>query len=71
MLGKRLKEAREAAGRSQADLAREVGVTPGAYSYFESGDRIPSLPVIKKIARSLGVSIDHLVGLNLSNSKKG
>ena len=63
MLVERLKKAREAARMSQADLAREVGVTPGAYSYFESGDRIPSLSVVKQIAKTLGVSIDYLVGL--------
>lgn len=66
MLEKRLKEAREAVGKTQTELARELGVTPAAYSYFESGDRTPSLAVVKRISIILGVSIDYLVGMDAS-----
>ena len=34
MFGERLKKAREAAGKSQAEIAREIGVSQPAYSYM-------------------------------------
>ena len=37
MLGERLKQAREAAGMSQAEVARELGLSQPAYSYIENG----------------------------------
>jgi len=37
-LAKRLKESRMAAGLSQTELAKRVGVTPGAISNLERGD---------------------------------
>jgi putative transcriptional regulator len=60
MLSERLKQSREAAGMSQADVARAIGVTQPAYCYFENGDKVPSLPVAKQIARTLKVSLDYL-----------
>ena len=62
MLAKRLKAAREKAGKSQDQVAKAVGVTQAAYSYFENGYKTPTLPVAKRIAAALGVSLDYLVG---------
>lgn len=64
MLGERLKPARIKAGLSQSEVAEKLGISQPAYSYIESGDKIPSLAVTKKLAIILGVSIDYLVGLN-------
>ena len=62
MLEKRLIAAREKAGKSQEQVAEAVGVTQAAYSYYEHGYKVPSLPVAKRIAATLGVSLDYLVG---------
>lgn len=64
MLGERLKAAREAAGMSQADVAKAIGVSQPAYCYMENGDKVPSLPVAKQLAKTLKTSLDYLVGVN-------
>jgi len=62
MLPKRITEERKKRGLSQAQLADKAGVTPGAISQIENGQRIPTIPVLSGIARVLGVSIDYLTG---------
>lgn len=62
MLNERLKQAREAAGLSQTELANKIGVTQAAYCYYEQGLRIPSLGVAKTICGVLNVSLDWLTG---------
>lgn len=63
MFGERLKKAREAAGMSQAEVARELGLSQPAYSYIENGEKNPSLPVAKRLSVVLCVSLDYLLGL--------
>lgn len=64
MLNERLKAAREAANMSQTELAKAIGVSQPAYCYMENGDKVPSLPVAKQLARVLSVSLDYLVGMS-------
>jgi transcriptional regulator with XRE-family HTH domain len=54
-LGRRLREARLAAGLSQRRLAFP-GCSPGYISRLEAGDRTPSLQLLRELARRLGVS---------------
>lgn len=55
--GERLKQAREAAGYSQGDLAGVVGLTTRqAISAIESGRVEPKRDVIAKLAAALGCS---------------
>jgi transcriptional regulator with XRE-family HTH domain len=61
-LGKRIRDAREDRGISQADLAREADIHPTVISQFESGSRQPSPDNLKKLADALSVSIDYLLG---------
>jgi transcriptional regulator with XRE-family HTH domain len=58
----KLKNARLAAAMSQDDVAEKVGISQVAYSFFERGLKSPSLPVAARIARTLNVSLDELVG---------
>ena len=58
-VGQRLRSAREAAGLSQRQLAFP-GCSPAYISRIESGDRIPSLQLLRELGRRLGVSEDHL-----------
>ncbi len=62
ILKKRIVEARNRKGLSQAQVAGESGVTPAAVSQIESGRRVPTIPVLHRIATVLGVSIDYLTG---------
>lgn len=60
MITVRLAELRERKGLSQRQLAELLGVTSGAVGNWEAGTRIPRLPMLRKIARVLGVSIDEI-----------
>ena len=55
----RLKEARERAGLSQRQLSFS-GCSPAYISRIESGDRIPSLQLLRELGQRLGVSEDYL-----------
>lgn len=61
-IGNRIKLAREHLNYTQAKLSTEANITPAAISQIESGDRIPSTPVLRKIASVLKVSTDFLLG---------
>jgi tetratricopeptide (TPR) repeat protein len=58
-VGERLRAARERAGLTQRDLAFP-GCSPAYISRIESGDRIPSLQLLRELGRRLGVSEDYL-----------
>jgi transcriptional regulator with XRE-family HTH domain len=62
VLRQRITEARERQGLNQAQLASKSHVTPAAISQIEKGHRIPSIPVLRRIAKVLGVSLDYLTG---------
>jgi transcriptional regulator with XRE-family HTH domain len=58
-----LKALREKKGLSQAEVAKRTGVTRFYVSQLESGLRKnPSLPVLKRLARALGVPVTELLG---------
>lgn len=58
-VGRRLRDAREDAGVSQRALAFP-GCSPAYISRLESGERTPSLQVLRELGRRLGVSEDYL-----------
>jgi transcriptional regulator with XRE-family HTH domain len=58
-VGKRLVEAREESGLSQRDLAFP-GCSAAYISRIERGERVPSLQVLRELARRCGVSEAHL-----------
>jgi tetratricopeptide (TPR) repeat protein len=58
-VGRRLHDARLAAGLTQRDLSFE-GCTAAYVSRIEAGARIPSLQILREFAQRLGVSADYL-----------
>lgn len=58
----RLKELRTDKNLSQADLAIATGLTQGAITYWETGQRVPNAKAIIILARFFDVSIDYLLG---------
>jgi len=58
-VGRRLKEARIAAGMSQRSLSMP-GCSSAYVSRLEAGDRVPSLQLLRKLAQKLGVDEDYL-----------
>ena len=61
--GKRLREARLNAGKSQRDLADAVCISSQMVSAYEKQDRKPSIEVAAALAGELGVSLDYLCGI--------
>lgn len=61
-LGANLRNFREVRGLTQADLGNRAGIAPASISHFETGQRVPSLDSLVKVADALGVSVDVLLG---------
>ena len=53
---------RELRGMTQADLGSAAGIAPAAISHFETGQRVPSVESLLKLADALSVSVDFLLG---------
>ena len=58
-VGRRLRQAREAAGLTQRDLSFD-GCTAAYVSRIEAGARVPSLQILHEFARRLGVTPEYL-----------
>ena len=61
-ISNKIKELRDECNWSQSKLANEAGITASAISMIESGQRAPSLIVIRKICDALKVSVSELTG---------
>lgn len=59
-LGTRLRVLREEAGLSQRDLVADTSVTAAYLSRIETGNRYPTLDVLREFAARLGVSPEYL-----------
>lgn len=62
--GKRLRSLRLQNNLSQKQLAAQIGVRNSIISFYEMGDRQPSLDIIIKLASVFHVSADYLMGLD-------
>ena len=54
--------ARRQSGKTQKQVAKEIGTTEIAYSRYESGTRTPNAPTGNSIARALGTTSELLFG---------
>ena len=61
--GERLKAAREAAGLSRKELGDAINISPAGYAYYERGQRDVTPTSLIRIARTLNISADWLIGL--------
>lgn len=59
-IGGRIHELRKARGLSQRQLAEGTSITRTYISHIESGDRLPSVRVLRELAPRLGVSVEFL-----------
>lgn len=58
VIAKRLRELR--GERSQIEVAMAIGVTKGAISMYECGDRVPSDDIKVKLADYYGVTVQEI-----------
>lgn len=69
----RIKELRQKAGLTQEQLAKKVGLSEQAISYYELGKRNPKIDKWQKLADFFGVSVPYLQGyaeINIPNDLK-
>ena len=62
-LASRLREAREARGWTQAQLADAIGVSRKTINTVENGVFVPSTVIALKLARTLGEPVEALFSL--------
>lgn len=61
MLGPRIAALRRDAGMSQAELAKQLQVSPSAVGMYEQGRREPSAETLVALSRVFQVSTDYLL----------
>ena len=61
MLAERICLLRRAKGWSQAELARQLQISPSAVGMYEQGRREPSLSAVVALSQTFGVSVDYLL----------
>ncbi len=60
--------ARLRAGLSQADVAESVGIVTEVYGRLERSNLLPSVPTLRQLCLTLGVSADEFLGLGPSKA---
>ncbi len=63
-LGYRIRSYRKLKGHTQQSLAHEMGVSLAFVGSLERGTRMPTEPVLRKIASTLQVDYEELCAIN-------
>lgn len=66
--GDRLRQLRKDRKLTQKELANLIGVKNSVISFYEVGERTPSLEVLIKLSKALHVSTDVLLGIEKSET---
>lgn len=57
-----LKAARKQSGKTQKQVAKEIGTAPCVYQRYEYGEQVPNAKLGNRIARTLGTTSEKLWG---------
>jgi XRE family transcriptional regulator, regulator of sulfur utilization len=60
-IGRKLKQARQATGLSQTELATKAGVSRAYVFRLEAGGADPTVGILQKLAKALGVPVTDLL----------
>ena len=71
VFGKRLKELRKANGYTIEQFADMVGISKSTLGYYENDKRMPDIEILARIADSLNVNADYLIGRTNTTALKG
>lgn len=66
-VGKRIRAAREAAGMTQAEVAKRLGVSESSIRLYELGKRQPNDEVLGRIAEAVGVDPQVFVEIEIDS----
>ncbi len=64
MVADRIKAIREQRGLTQADLAKQLGITRSSVNAWEQGISVPSTQYVVELAGLFKVSTDYLLGID-------
>ena len=59
---KRIRMLREQMKLSQFELAKLLGISQASLCRYETGEREPSIQMLKRIAEELDCTVDYLIG---------
>lgn len=68
--GKKIREARKAAGLTQKELAAKLGIVPNSISQYENGTRNAKPATLRRIAEAIGCTLFDLAGDDMKISKE-
>lgn len=68
--GEALKYQRENNNLSQTELAKEIGISQQAISFYENNKNEPTIGICERIADFYGITIDELIGRDHGRIKK-
>ena len=71
VFGKRLKELRKSNGYTIEQFADMVGISKSTLGYYENDKRMPDIEILARIADTLNVNADYLIGRTNTTAKKG
>ena len=71
VFGKRLKELRKANGYRIEQFADMVGISKSTLGYYENDKRMPDIEILARIADTLNVNADYLIGRTNTTAQKG
>lgn len=60
---KRIRDLREDADLSQAQMGKILGLTQRAYAYYENGERTIPVEILIALAKFYRVSVDYILEL--------
>ena len=67
-LGTKLKSLRINNNLTRKQVAELIGVTQSMIGLYETGERLPSLPIIVKLATQYKASVDYLLDCNINST---
>ena len=70
-LGRRIAEARKAAGITQVELAQTLGIAQQTMAHYEGGVSRIGVETLQMVAKTLSVSIEELIGEESKPGKRG
>lgn len=65
IFGTRVSELLKMYGKTQCELAKQVGVTEVSISRYINGERTPHLDIALKIAINLNTTVEYLMGIEM------
>lgn len=68
-IGKRIEDRRKELKLTQTDIKRECGISSGALSEIENGNRTPSIITFQLLSQTLNCSMDWLATGNSSDAE--